>query len=255
MMNLVEARHLVKIYGDGLQNEKVTALHNFNITIQPGDFIAIMGPSGSGKTTLFNLLSGIDRTTSGEVLIEGMPIHEMSKEALAKFRRKKLGFVFQHFNLVHNLTVKENIMLPMILEKMDVATMEERVDKFTKLFDIHSILHKFPYAISGGQQQRVAIARALVNEPPLLFADEPTGNLDSKSANTVMQCFEHIVAELQTTILLVTHDVFAASYCQKIIFIKDGRIHSTLSKKGDRASFLQQIMDNLTMLGGSRDVF
>ena len=163
--------------------------------------------------------------------------------------------MFQEFNLLDSLTVKENIILPMILEKKTATEMDKRVNELADLFDIESILNKYPYNISGGQQQRTAVSRALVNNPNIILADEPTGNLDSKSATVIMECFERIVEELSTTVLLVTHDVFAASYCRKVIFIKDGSIHSHILRKGSRKDFLNQIMDNLAILGGRTDVF
>lgn len=178
----------------------------------------------------------------------------MSGGQLALFRRRQLGFVFQEFNLLDSLTVQENIILPMVLEKKTVTEMEEKVGYLASLFEIEAIIDKYPYNISGGQQQRAAVSRALVNEPSIILADEPTGNLDSKSSSVIMECFEKIVHELQATVLLVTHDVFAASYCQKVVFIKDGLIHSYITKKGSRKEFLHQIMDNLALLGGRTHV-
>lgn len=249
-MVILDARNIVKIYGETSGEGSTTALSGVSLSINKGEFIAIMGPSGSGKTTLLNVLSGIDKPTSGEVTIAEHEISEMKSDQLALFRRIQLGFVFQEFNLLDSLTVKENIILPMVLEKKTAAEMEEKVQELASLFEIESILDKYPYNISGGQQQRTAVSRALVNEPSIIFADEPTGNLDSKSSAVIMECFEKIVHELSTTALLVTHDVFAASYCQKVIFIKDGLIHSYIVKKGSRKEFLNQIMDNLTVIGG-----
>lgn len=249
-MIILDVKNIVKIYGESSGEGSTTALGGVSLSVKEGEFIAVMGPSGSGKTTLLNVLSGIDQPTSGEVVISGQEISEMKEDELALFRRKKLGFVFQDFNLLDSLTVKENILLPMVLEKKMVAEMEEKLDYLAKLFEIDPILPKYPYTISGGQQQRTAVSRALVNEPAILFADEPTGNLDSKSSAVIMECFEKIVKELTTTVLLVTHDVFAASYCQKVVFIKDGLIHSMIVNKGSRKEFLNQIMDNLAVLGG-----
>lgn len=249
-MEILSAKNLVKIYGDVTDENSTKALKGISMSIHKGEFVAIMGPSGSGKTTLLNVLSGIDEATSGEILINGKSLHDMDSDELALYRRKYLGFVFQDFNLLDSLTVKENIMLPMILEKKTVEEMDEKVDQLAKLFHIEPILHKYPYHISGGEQQRTAVARALVNNPTILFADEPTGNLDSKSSDIIMECFEKIVEELSTTVFLVTHDVFAASFCQKVIFIKDGQIHSYIVKKGSKKDFFHQILDNLTVLGG-----
>lgn len=251
-MNILEAKKIVKVYGKSNEEGTTTALNGINLSMSEGEFIAIMGPSGSGKTTLLNILSGIDKPTSGDILIKGEELSEMTGDALAQFRRKKLGYVFQDFNLLESLTVKENIMLPMILEKKNVADMEEKVQELAELFDIEPILNKYPYHISGGQQQRAAVSRALVNEPQIIFADEPTGNLDSKSSIAIMECLERVVQELTTTVLLVTHDVFAASYCQKVVFIRDGAVHSNIKKKVDRKKFLDDVMDHLALLGGSQ---
>lgn len=253
-MTILEASNLVKIYGELDGESATTALDGVNLSVNKGEFIAIMGPSGSGKTTLLKILSGLDQATSGEVMIGGQELDKLKGDQLALFRRKQLGFVFQEFNLLDSLTVKENIVLPMVLEKRNVNEMEEKVNQLASLFEIEAILDKYPYNISGGQQQRTAVSRALVNDPSIILADEPTGNLDSKSSAIIMECFEKIVEELNTTVLLVTHDVFAASYCQKVIFIKDGRIHSYIIKKGNRSEFLHQIMDNLAVLGGKSHV-
>lgn len=181
---------LLKIYGELGDEGSTTAFGGVSLSINKGEFIAIMGPSGSGKTTLLNVLSGIDKHTSGEVTIAGQKISMMTGEQLALFRRKQLGFVFQEFNLLDSLTVKENIILPMVLEKKTATEMDEKVQNLATLFEIESILKKYPYNISGGQQQRTAVSRALVNEPSIIFADEPTGNLDSKTSAVIMECFE-----------------------------------------------------------------
>ncbi|CEG28658.1 ABC transporter ATP-binding protein [Bacillus sp. B-jedd] len=249
-MVILDVKDIVKIYDGSGGEGSTTALDGVSLSVKEGEFLAVMGSSGSGKTTLLNVLSGIDQPTSGEVIISGREISGMTGDDLALFRRKELGFIFQDFNLLDSLTVKENILLPMILEKKTPDEMEGKLAYLAELFEIKPILHKYPYTISGGQQQRTAVSRALVNKPAILFADEPTGNLDSKSSTVIMECFEKIVKELSTTVLLVTHDVFAASYCQKVVFIKDGLIHSTIAKKGSRKEFLNQIMDNLAVLGG-----
>ncbi|ART77020.1 multidrug ABC transporter ATP-binding protein [Sutcliffiella horikoshii] len=254
-VTILETSKLVKIYGDAGSDGATTAIDGVNLSISQGEFIAIMGPSGSGKTTLLHMMSGIDAPTSGEVYIAGKEIGEMNGDELALFRRKQLGFVFQEFNLLDSLTVKENMLVPMVLEKKSVAEMEGKVKELSELFGIENILNNYPFAISGGQQQRTAVGRALVNDPTIIFADEPTGNLDSKSSTVIMECFEKIVKELSTTVVVVTHDVFAASYCRKVVFIKDGKIDSYIVRKGDRKEFLNQIMDNLALLGGrSHDI-
>ncbi|WP_417898160.1 ABC transporter ATP-binding protein [Bacillus haimaensis] len=252
---ILKASKLVKIYGESTGEGSTKAIDGVDLSINKGEFIAIMGPSGSGKTTLLHMLSGIDKPTSGEVEIKGRKISSMNGEELAVFRRKQLGFVFQEFNLLDSLTVRENILVPMVLEKRVAKDMDEKVNELAHLFGINTILSKYPFKISGGQQQRTAVSRALVNDPSIIFADEPTGNLDSKSSSVIMECFEKIVVELQTTVLVVTHDVFAASYCRKVVFIKDGRIDSYIVRKGERKEFLDQIMDNLAVLGGrSHDI-
>lgn len=252
---ILEASKLVKIYGDAGKEGATTAIDGVNLSIKKGEFIAIMGPSGSGKTTLLHMMSGIDTPTSGEVFIAGREISEMNGDELALFRRKQLGFVFQEFNLLDSLTVKENMIVPMVLEKKSINKMDQKAKELSELFGIDSIMDKYPFNISGGQQQRTAVSRALVNDPTIIFADEPTGNLDSKSSTVIMECFEKIVNELDTTVVVVTHDVFAASYCRKVVFIKDGKIDSYIVRKGDRKEFLNQIMDNLAVLGGrSHDI-
>lgn len=254
-MSILKANNLVKIYGDLGGEGSTMALDGVSLSINKGEFLAIMGPSGSGKTTLLNILSGIDKPTSGAVIISGDEISHMTGDDLALFRRKELGFVFQEFNLLDSLTVKENIILPMVLEGKTAQYMDEKAYEIMSLFGIDHLADKYPYQISGGQQQRTAVSRALMNEPSIVFADEPTGNLDSKSSITILESFEKIVNDLQTTILVVTHDVFAASYCNKVVFIKDGKIHSYIVKKGSRKEFLDQIMNSLAVLGGrSHDI-
>lgn len=249
-MEILKAKNLTKIYGSENGEGSTKALNGISFSIDTGEFVGIMGPSGSGKTTLLNVLSGIDRLTSGKVTINNKLICEMSKKELALFRRREIGYIFQDFNLLDSLTLKENIMLPMILDKKPSDEMEKKARELMKLFEIYNIANKYPYNISGGQQQRVAVSRALINDPSIIFADEPTGNLDSKSSKGIMECFEKMNRELQSTILVVTHDVFAASYCNRIIFIKDGKIHSEIIKKGTRKEFLDSIFNSLAVLGG-----
>lgn len=249
-MEVLKAKDLRKIYGGEGIEESTKALNGISFNIEDGEFVGIMGPSGSGKTTLLNILSGIDKLTSGQVKINNKAIGEMSKKELALFRRREIGYIFQDFNLLDSLTLKENIMLPMILDKKSPEEMEKKSTELMKLFEIHNIENKYPYNISGGQQQRVAVSRALINSPSIIFADEPTGNLDSKSSKGIMECFEKMNAELKSTILVVTHDVFAASFCNRVIFIKDGKIHSEIIKKGTRKEFLDSIFNSLAVLGG-----
>lgn len=252
-MSVLTANNLSKVYGEKQGNYSTKALDGVDLTIEEGDFIAIMGPSGSGKSTLISILSGITNPTSGSVEICGSRIDKMEPYEMALFRRRKIGFVFQEFNLLDNLTLKENVMLPMVLDKKDSIYMNEKSMDTMKLFGIDEIADKKPYQISGGQQQRVAISRALVNDPVILFADEPTGNLDSKSANAVMTCFEKINLEKKVTALIVTHDVFAASFCKKVIFIKDGKIFMDIVRKGSRKEFFDQILDCQAIVGGEKN--
>ncbi len=247
---LLQAQNISKVYGEPNTENAVEALRDINFSVDHGEFVAIMGPSGSGKTTLLNVISGIDSPTEGSILIDSEALHEMNKEQQAIFRRRKIGFIFQDFNLLDSLDVKDNILLPMILEKQSQELLEQKLTQLSDLFGIQSILHKYPHEISGGQKQRVAISRALVNKPAIIFADEPTGNLDSNNAAILMESLKKIVDELHTTVLLVTHDVFAASYCQKVLFIKDGSLHSSIANKGNQQDFLQQIMNSLTVVGG-----
>ncbi|MBU3110839.1 ABC transporter ATP-binding protein [Clostridium lacusfryxellense] len=249
-MEILKARDLTKIYGGENEEESTRALNGISFNVDSGELVGIMGPSGSGKTTLLNMLCGIDKLTSGQVSINDKDICEMSKNELALFRRKEIGYVFQDFNLLDSLSLKENIMLPMILDKKSPGEMEKKVKELMNLFEIYNIANKYPYNISGGQQQRVAVSRALANSPSIIFADEPTGNLDSKSSKGIMECFKKMNLELKATILVVTHDVFAASYCNRVLFIKDGKMHSEIIKKGTRKEFSDSIFNSLAVLGG-----
>lgn len=251
-MNVLEVKNLIKIYGGKKGNSSTKALNGVDIRIESGEFVGIMGPSGSGKTTLLNILGGIDKPTSGYVKIKDRNIEKLSKNELALFRRKNLGFVFQDFNLMDSLTLKENIMLPMILDKQEALVMEKKAKDIMEFFNIYDIKDKYPYNVSGGQQQRTATSRALVNEPVIILADEPTGNLDSKSSDNVMRCLKKMNNEKNSTILMVTHDPFAASFCKKIIFIKDGKINMEIVRKGDRKEFFDRILDCQIIIGGDR---
>ncbi|WCT55789.1 ABC transporter ATP-binding protein [Paenibacillus kyungheensis] len=231
---------------------KVTyqALSNIQFTIEDGEFVGIMGPSGSGKTTLLNMIATIDEPTTGEILINNQNINLLKKNDLATFRRRELGFVFQDFNLLHTLTVEENIVLPLTLDGVKVSEMKEKAAVIADKLGITGIMNKRTYEISGGQAQRAAIARAMIHTPHLLLADEPTGNLDSKSARDVMELLETINQEQQTTMMLVTHDPLAASYCQRVIFIRDGKLYTEIHRGEHRQTFFQKIIDTLSLLGG-----
>jgi putative ABC transport system ATP-binding protein len=210
-----------------------------------------MGPSGSGKTTLLNMLATIDQPTSGQIVIDGTSLAKMNEAQLSAFRRHKLGFIFQDYNLLDTLTVKENILLPLALARATVDELEKRVAVISKKFSIDSILDKYPYQISGGQKQRTAACRAIVSVPSLILADEPTGSLDSKSATDLLESLQQLNFQDKATILMVTHDAFAASYCTRVLFIKDGKMFTELVKgQASRKDFFNKIMDVLSVLGG-----
>jgi len=228
------------------------ALNGIDFQLQQQEFVAVMGPSGSGKTTFLNSVSTIDRPTAGDIVINNRNPYVLNDEELAKFRRSELGFVFQDFNLVHTLTVKENILLPLTLDSLPSAKMRHRLKHVAQFLGIEELLSKRIYEISGGQKQRVAIARAVIHKPSLLLADEPTGNLDSKAVNDVMDLFTSINQELQTAILMVTHDPYVASFANRIIFIKDGKLYNEIHRGNNRKQFYQEIMDSLAFLGGGQ---
>lgn len=251
-MSILNVRQIEKIY-EGKVSYK--ALDNINFSIEKGEFVGIMGPSGSGKTTLLNLIATIDKPTSGEIFINGKNPHVLNRKDTALFRRHELGFVFQNFNLLDTLTVEENIVLPLTLDGVKVSEMEKKLIGVTKKLGIDHLLKKRTYEISGGQMQRTAIARAIIHGPSLMLADEPTGNLDSKSAKDVMETFSTINEEDGSTVLMVTHDAVAASYCHRVIFIKDGQLYNEIYRGDNRQIFFQKIIDMLALLGGdSRDL-
>ncbi|HBG0059769.1 TPA: ABC transporter ATP-binding protein, partial [Clostridioides difficile] len=221
-----------------------------NFSIEDGEFVGIMGPSGSGKTTLLNMISTIDKPTTGTMELKGKNPLLLRGEELALFRRRELGFVFQDFNLLDTLTIGENIVLPLTLDKVSVKEQDERLNEVSTILGIKDLLGKRTFEVSGGQAQRTAIARALINNPSILLADEPTGNLDSKSSKVVMELFQKINKENKVTTMMVTHDPLAASYCSRILFIKDGSIYNEIYKGSSREQFYQEIMDVLTLLGG-----
>lgn len=249
-MKILECRKLTKIYDSYRKAGSVKALNNMSFKVESGDFLGIMGPSGSGKTTLLNILSGIDNATNGEVFIGDKNILKMKKDELALFRRKNVGFIFQDFNLLDSLTVRENIGFPMTVDRIKPNKIEDKVNELLKFFNIGGIKNSYPYNISGGQKQKTAAARALVSEPKIVFADEPTGNLDSKSSRNIMEIFKQINEERKTTILMVTHDPFAASFCKRIIFIKDGEIKLEMNSNGDGKKFFDKVIETEGAFGG-----
>ncbi|MEN6461421.1 MAG: ABC transporter ATP-binding protein [Syntrophomonas sp.] len=253
MDNILEVHNLKKVYGS--RGNLYPALNDINLNIKTGEFVGIMGPSGAGKTTLLNIIATIDRPTEGTVTLDGTDIVKINETQLASFRRNKLGFIFQDFNLLDSLTLKENIVLPLALSKTPTKEIEERVSEAAFTLGIEDILNKYPYEVSGGQKQRTAAARAIIQKPSLILADEPTGALDSKSSAELLQCLTDLNENRKATIMLVTHDAFAASYCKRIVFIKDGSLFTELVRGGKRREFFTRILDVLAVLGGDNREF
>lgn len=251
MSYTLEAENLVRNYKMSNQEgeaREVEVLRGISFQIEPHEFVGIMGRSGCGKTTLLKTLGLIDRPTKGDVRFSGVSTNRLVGDKLAEVRRNELGFVFQDFYLMDSLSVMENIMLPMILNEEEVSKMKDTARKYAEQFGIAHLLEKNPYELSGGEKQRVAICRALINDPSVILADEPTGNLDSKSSQTLIEAFDKINSELGKTILLVTHDPIVASYCKKIIFLKDGEIQGIIEREHDRNSFYQKIIEKMAEL-------
>lgn len=245
-----EVKNLTKSYGIG--DMKVNAVDDVSFYVDKGGFIGIMGASGSGKTTILNILSTIDTMNGGQVFYDAVDISKMNEDELSDFRQKNLGFVFQDYNLLDTLNVEENIMLPMVLIGKKKEEIEKRIKNIAEALHIIDILGKFPYEISGGQKQRAACARALVNSPKLVLADEPTGALDSKSSAMLLNTFQVMNRELGATILMVTHDVFSACYCEKILFLQDGKICIELERKNrNQREYLNRILDIQAGIGGT----
>ncbi len=246
-MEILKIKNLSKVY-DGKVAYK--ALSDIDLTIEEGEFVGIMGPSGSGKSTLLNMVATIDQPTSGSIIVDGKDPLRMKHNELALFRRRHLGFVFQDFNLLPTLTVEENIVLPLTLEGVSVQIMEKKVAAVADKLGISSILKKRIYEISGGQAQRTAIARAIIHKPKMVLADEPTGNLDSKATKSAMEMMERVNKEDRTTMMMVTHDPIAASYTERVVFIKDGKLFNEIYRGDNRQAFFQKIIDVLSLLGG-----
>jgi putative ABC transport system ATP-binding protein len=247
-MSVLQAIDLTKIYGGNAA--ALTALDHLSFAVEPGEFVGIMGPSGSGKSTLLQLLGTIDLPTSGQILMQGAPLKGLKGESLARFRRQKLGFIFQEYNLLDSLTLRENILVTLALERVNPTEMARRVEAVGARLGISEVLERYPYEVSGGQRQRAAAARALIHNPALILADEPTGALDSKSAKALMASIQELNQQDGATILMVTHDPLTASYCSRILFLKDGRIWNELRSGGDRGSFYQEILDVVAAMGG-----
>ena len=253
-MAILEVSSLKKIYTTRFGGSQVTALSDVSFSVEKGEYVAFMGESGSGKTTLLNILATLDRPTSGQVRLMGEDISRIPDGRLAQFRRENLGFVFQDFNLLDTFDLMDNIFLPMVLSGHNYAQMKVRLNPIARKLGIEEILHKFPYEVSGGQKQRAAVARALITDPKLILADEPTGALDSKASDNLLELFDDINAGGQT-ILMVTHSIKAASHARRVLFIKDGRIFHQLYRGNlSSAEMFQRISDALTLLttGGEK---
>ena len=249
MESLLQVKSVEKVFGKGANTFK--ALEDISFTIDHGEFVGIMGPSGAGKSTLLHVLATIDTPSKGDIYIENDNIAKMKEEQLSDFRKDHLGFIFQDYNLLDSLTVRENIVLPLAIAKLPIKEIDEKVASMANAFGIETILDKYPYQISGGQKQRTASCRALVSNPKLIFADEPTGALDSKSATDLLKALSSLNEEQETTIMMVTHDAFAASFCRRILFISDGRLSREMIRgTHSRKEFYQMILDELAQLGG-----
>ena len=249
MENILKIDKIEKYYGN--KSSLTKALNNLSFTVDKGEFVAIMGASGSGKTTLLNCISTIDKVTSGHIYVAGNDITKLKGNALNKFRREQLGFIFQDFNLLDTLTAYENIALALSIQNVAAKEIDARIQKVAKELDITKILNKYPYQLSGGQKQRVASSRAIITNPKLVLADEPTGALDSKSAKMLLEQFVNLNKINEATILMVTHDAFSASYASRVIFIKDGKIFNEINRGNDnRKEFFDKIIDVVTLLGG-----
>lgn len=242
---VIQTKNLSKQYG------ATAVLKNIDLTVQPGEFTAIMGPSGSGKSTLMNVLSTIDKLSGGEVWLEGKALLDLKKSALRQFRQERVGFIFQDYNLLDTLTVKENILLPLSLRGFKADEMERRLQPILQALGIEGILAKYPSEISGGQKQRVASARAIITKPAIVFADEPTGALDSRSATQLLEQLVGLNETFGTTILMVTHDTYAASYCKRVIFLRDGGIVNEIyAGEMGQKGFYDRILETQSLMGG-----
>ncbi len=253
MKEILQVQHVVKYYGSGSVVTK--ALDDITFSVAQGEFTAIMGASGSGKSTLLNVISTIDRVSAGDIRVEGESLAEMKEDRLSAFRRDKLGFIFQEYNLLDTLTVWENIALPLNLKKVSAAETRREVARVSEALGVGDQLGKFPYELSGGQRQRAACARAIITSPAIVLADEPTGALDSKNSRILMQTFTQMNREMGSTILMVTHDAVVGSYAGRVLFLKDGKIWSEVQRGDrDRQDMYQEILSVMAALGGEADV-
>ena len=255
-MELLRIQNLKKVYSTKLGLQQCVALKNVNFSVNEGEFLAIMGASGSGKTTLLNILSSLDKPTEGDIFLSGKPFSSVRERDLSRFRRDNLGFVFQDFNLLDTFSLKDNILLPLVLSQTPVKEMELRLTPVAQTLGIEHLLNKFPYEVSGGEKQRAAIARAVITEPQLILADEPTGALDSKSTVNLLNIFRDLNANAKKTILMVTHSAMAASFAGRVLFIKDGEIFAQLYRgNDDNHAFFDRIVSHLSVLAdGGADI-
>ena len=249
MNNILRIRNIEKYYGNRTNLTK--AIDNISFDVNGGEFVAIMGASGSGKTTLLNCIATIDRVSAGHIYVEGNDITELNDKQLAAFRRDKLGFIFQDFNLLDTLTAYENIALALSIQKVNYKEIDRRIREMSVKLGIEEILNKYPYQMSGGQRQRVSATRAIITNPKLILADEPTGALDSKSSKMLLERLQYLNNDISATILMVTHDTFSASYASRVIFIKDGKIFNEIIRGNkSRKEFFDGIIDVISLLGG-----
>nr|WP_267918343.1 ABC transporter ATP-binding protein [Staphylococcus haemolyticus] len=246
---ILQAKQIAKTYGNKQTEQEV--LKDIDLSIEAGEFVAIMGPSGSGKTTLLNVLSSIDYLTYGSIILDGQQLEKLSNKALSEIRKKDIGFIFQEYNLLHTLTVKENIMLPLSVQKLDKKEMNERYQRITQALNIFEISDKYPSDISGGQRQRTSAARAFITYPKIIFADEPTGALDTKNTRDLLQRFQKINELYNATIVMVTHDPLAASFSERVIMLKDGQVFTEIYQgEDDKNVFHKEILRAQSILGG-----
>ncbi|WP_346887057.1 ABC transporter ATP-binding protein [Clostridium sp. UBA1056] len=250
MKEILKLNDVDKEYGiKGFRNK---VLNKVSLTVNEGDFISIMGPSGAGKSTLLNLISTLDKPTKGEIILDGVDITKVKNKELSKLRRDNIGFIFQDYNLLDNMNLMDNIALPLALGKKKSKDIEDRVIKIADLFGLKDHLKKYPYELSGGQKQRGAATRALITNPKVIFADEPTGALDSKSSSDLLECLNRVNKEEKATIIMVTHDALSASYSDRVYILSDGEIKCQLNKGTDRKEFYGRIIDLLASLGGAK---
>lgn len=250
MSQILKLNNLSKDYG--IKGFKTRVLNNISLSVDEGEFLSIMGPSGAGKTTLLNLLSTLDKPSKGEIILDGIDLTKIKNKELSNIRKDKIGFIFQDYSLLDNMTLMDNIALPLALGRKRTKDIEEKVIKIASVFGLKDHLKKYPYELSGGQKQRGAAARALITEPKIIFADEPTGALDSKSSIDLLECLKRVNEENNATIIMVTHDAFSASYSKKVYMLSDGEIKCQINRGNDRKEFYGKIIDLLATLGGAK---